>query len=443
MPAVIVLGSQWGDEGKGKVVDVFSEKADFVVRYQGGANAGHTLKVGGEEIVLHLVPSGILRPSVRCVISTGVALDIEALCDEVLALKKSGFLKSEKQLSISDSATLVLESHKRLDQARESKAKQEKIGTTGKGIGPAYESRASRKALIFSDLFQPENALYKKLQATLLEHNFLLEQFYKTSPVNAEDLLPRILKWGEILRPFRCSDSSFMIYEALQKQKRVLFEGAQGSLLDVFHGTYPYVTGSSTLAGGALTGVGIGPQSINKVLAITKAYTTRVGSGPFPTECSDTESGELLQKKGKEFGATTGRRRRCGWLDLPALKYAIRINGITNLALMKLDVLSALKEIKVCVGYSLHGKKISRFPGFYEDLEKVVPEYKTFLGWEVDLNGVKSKKDLPKEARDYIDFISDELQTSIDVISIGPGRLQTIWTQALFPPLQESNGIKK
>lgn len=437
MPAVIVLGSQWGDEGKGKVVDVFSEKADFVVRYQGGANAGHTLKADGRETVLHLVPSGILHSSVRCVISTGVALDIEVLCDEVQALKQSGFLRSEKQLSISDSATLVLESHKRLDQARESKAKQEKIGTTGKGIGPAYESRASRKALVFSDLFQPENALYKKLKSALLEHNFLLEKFYKAPPVSIEDLLPQILKWRDTLRPFRCSDTSFLIYEALQKQKRVLFEGAQGSLLDVFHGTYPYVTGSSTLAGGALTGVGVGPQSINKALAITKAYTTRVGSGPFPTECGDTESGRHLQKKGKEFGATTGRRRRCGWLDLPALKYAIRINGITGLALMKLDVLSGLREIKVCMSYSLDEKKVSRFPVFCGDLERAVPEYKIFPGWEFDLSEVKNEKDLPKEARDYVDFIGEELQIPIDVISVGPGRRQTIWTQPLFPPLQK------
>ena len=432
MPAVVVLGSQWGDEGKGKVVDVFSEKADFVVRYQGGANAGHTLQVGGKQVILHLVPSGILHTSVCCVISTGVALDIETLCHEIQALRKSGFLANTKQLSISNSATLVLESHKKLDQAREQQARHEKIGTTGKGIGPAYESRASRKALVFSDLFQEKDELYKKLKSTLLEHNFLLEHFYKAPPVDVKNLLSRVLECREILRPFRCADSSLMIYEALKKEKKVLFEGAQGSLLDVFHGTYPYVTSSSTLAGGALVGVGIGPQSISKVLAITKAYTTRVGSGPFPTECSDSPAGQFLQKKGSEFGATTGRQRRCGWLDLPALKYAIRINGITNLALMKLDVLSGLEEIKVCTSYFLKGKSLSHFPPSYGDLEKCSPEYKTFPGWKTNLSSIKNEKDLPEEARNYIAFISKELQTPIDVISVGPGRMQTIWTRPLF-----------
>ena len=427
-----MVGSQWGDEGKGKVVDVFSEKADFVVRYQGGANAGHTLQVGDRQIILHLVPSGILHPSVCCMISAGVALDIETLCHEIQALRKSGFLSNTKQLSISNSATLVLESHKKLDQARERYAKHEKIGTTGKGIGPAYESRASRKALVFSDLFQEKDNLYKKLKSALWEHNFLLEHCYKTPPVDVKNLLSQVLECREILRPFRCADSSLMIYEALQEGKKVLFEGAQGSLLDVFHGTYPYVTSSSTLAGGALIGVGIGPQSINKVLAITKAYTTRVGSGPFPTECSDSPAGRFLQEKGKEFGATTGRRRRCGWLDMPALKYAIRINGITDLALMKLDVLSGLEEIKICIAYSLRGKRVSHFPAFREDLEQSSPEYKTFPGWKTDLSSVRNEKDLPEEARNYIAFISEELQIPIDVISVGPGRLETIWTRPLF-----------
>lgn len=432
MPAVVVIGAQWGDEGKGKAVDVFSEKADFVVRYQGGANAGHTLRLKDQQIILHLVPSGILHSSVRCVISSGVALDIETLCQEIDALKKSGFLSNTKQLAISDSATLVLASHKKLDQAREQKAKNEKIGTTGKGISPAYESRISRKSLVFSDLFRKEEELYKSLKSVLLEHNFLLKHFYKTSPVKVDSLLSQISACKQILRPFRCADSSLMIYEALRKKKRVLFEGAQGSLLDILHGTYPYVTGSSTVAGSALTGVGLGPQVINKVLAITKAYTTRVGSGPFPTECSQKKEGRFLQETGKEFGATTGRERRCGWLDLVALKYAIRINGITNLALMKLDVLSGLKEIKVCTAYKLNGKKTSHFPISYRDLQKARPLYKIFPGWQADLRAIRHKKDLPKQARVYIDFISRELQVPIDVISVGPGRSDTLWLNPLF-----------
>lgn len=427
-----MVGSLWGDEGKGKMVDVFSGKADFVVRYQGGANAGHTLQVDGKQIILHLVPSGILRSSVRCVVSSGVALDIEALCQEIEALRKSGFLSDTKQLSLSDSATLVLEVHRNLDQAREQKAKDEKIGTTGKGISPAYESRIARKALLFSDLFVEEKELYKKLQFTLQETNFLLENYYNTSPVEVKNLLSKVLKWREILRPFRSADTSLMIHEALKKGKRVLFEGAQGSLLDVFHGTYPYVTGSSTVTGGVLTGVGLGPQSLNKVLAITKAYSTRVGSGPFPTECDETSQGRFLQEKGKEFGATTGRERRCGWLDLVALKYAIRINGITGLVLTKLDVLSRLEEIKVCTAYSLRGERISHFPLFSEDLEKVSPEYKTFSGWKEDLSSLRKKEELPEAARDYIDFISEELQVPIDIISVGPDRSEIIWNRPLF-----------
>lgn len=440
MPAVAVIGAQWGDEGKGKAVDVFSEKADFVVRWQGGANAGHTLRPqgpGGKEIILRLTPSGVLRPSVRCVISSGVALDAETLCDEVSALQKAGFLKDKRQLSVSDSATLALPSHKQLDQAREAAATTTasgKIGTTGKGIGPAYESRAARRALVFSDLFEPPDKLREKLAFALRETHFLLRKLYGQEPVSTEEELKRLLEKREPLRPFRCSDTSLLISDALRRRDKVLFEGAQGCLLDVFHGTYPYVTSSSTLAGGALAGAGLGPRSIDKALAVVKAYTTRVGSGPFPTECGEgTEEGRFLQEKGREFGAVTGRKRRCGRLDIPALKYALRLNSITGLAVMKLDVLSGLKEIKVCASYLLNGKKLSRFPTREEDLSKISPEYKTLPGWTEDLSGARSLRDLPKAARGYLDFISSELKTPVDVISTGPARSQTIWIRPLFP----------
>lgn len=432
MSAAIVVGAQWGDEGKGKVVDVFSSQADYVVRYQGGANAGHTLKVDGRELVLHQVPSGILHQKVSCVVSSGVAMDVSALCEEIQALKKSGFLKYTHQLLLSDSVTLLFEYHRKLDQARERQAGHEKIGTTGKGIGPAYESRAERTALIFADLFESPEILKNKLKRSAQEKNFLLEQFYKKSPTSIEVLSKELLQLREILRPYRCQNTALVIDQALKEGKKVLFEGAQGSLLDLFHGTYPYVTSSSTLAGGALTGVGLGPQNFKRVLAIAKAYTTRVGFGPFPTECSETPEGQFLQKRGGEFGATTGRKRRCGWLDLPALRYAIRLNGITGLALMKLDVLSGLKEVKVCVSYKVGEKSVTEFPSLYSDLARACPEYKTFKGWTEDLSSLKKQEDLPSQALEYVNFISQELNTPVDMISVGPSRKETLWVNPLF-----------
>lgn len=433
MPAAVVIGSQWGDEGKGKVVDVFSSEADYVVRYQGGANAGHTLKVSGSEVILHLIPSGVLHPHVVGIISAGVALDVVALCEEIKALQSSGLLKSSQQLRISDSSTLLLSYHKKLDQVREQRAGYEKLGTTRKGIGPSYESRAERKALLFSDLFQDQKILKNKIEKSLEEKNFLLEHFYKQEPCSAEKIMEEILECRDTLEPYRCKDSSLMIYKALEQNKKVLFEGAQGSLLDLFHGTYPYVTSSSTLAGGALISAGLGPQKINKVLAITKAYTTRVGTGPFPTECQEGSKEEQhLQQKGHEFGATTGRKRRCGWLDLVALRYAIRINGISSLALMKIDVLSGLKEIKVCTSYKKNGKIIEEFPSSAYQLEGLVPQYQTFEAWNQDLSNLKSLKDFPIQARKYIDFICKQLKVPIDVISVGPSRKETLWLNSLF-----------
>jgi adenylosuccinate synthase len=430
MPGIIVIGSQWGDEGKGKVVDVFSSQSDYVVRYQGGANAGHTLVVDGKKTVLHLVPSGILHPNTICVIGAGVVLDIEKLCEEITALQENGLLKDPKQLLISDSATVLLSYHRELDQAREKAAGLEKIGTTGKGIGPAYEDRASRKAILFGDLFN-EKSLRGKLESSLKEKNFLLENMYKQKPSDVNQVMKTISTAAERLAPFRCRDTSLVVHKALKQNKKILFEGAQGTLLDLLHGTYPFVTSSSTISGSACIGTGVGPGVIDKVIGITKAYTTRVGSGPFPTELSD-ETGERLRAIGQEFGATTGRSRRCGWLDLVALRYALRINGITNLALMKIDVLSGLKEIKVCTAYELDGQIIQEYPVSPGDLERAKPVYESLPGWQEDISGIKNVKDLPKNVQDYAQFIGTQLATPIDVLSVGPGRDQTLWLKPLF-----------
>lgn len=430
MPGIIVVGSQWGDEGKGKVVDVFSAQSDFVVRYQGGANAGHTLVVNGQKRVLHLIPSGILHPKCVCIIGAGVVLDIETLVQEIEALKLNGLIEKSEQLLISDSATVLLPYHRMLDQAREVSLGNEKIGTTGKGIGPAYEDRASRRAVTLRDLFD-KNTLRGKLEHSLKEKNFLLEKFYKRPPVDVDDLMKVIARAAETLAPYRCSDTSLIIYKALRAGKKVLFEGAQGSLLDIYHGTYPFVTSSSTIAGSAFVGTGVGPAGINKVLGITKAYATRVGSGPFPSELTD-EVGEKIQKDGHEFGATTGRKRRCGWLDLVALKYAIRINGITHLALMKLDVLSGHKEINVAHSYELDGKTITDYPTSTDELSRVKPIWRTFSGWTEDISQARSVRDLPRSAQDYISFLTQELALPIDVVSVGPDREQTLWIHPLF-----------
>jgi adenylosuccinate synthase len=430
MSGIVVVGAQWGDEGKGKVVDVFAAKADMVVRYQGGANAGHTLVVDGKKTVLHLIPSGILHPDKTCVIAPGVVLDVEGICGEISRLKESGYLQNPKQLLISDSCTIIMPFHKALDSAREKSLSHQKIGTTGKGIGPAYEDRASRRAIVFGDLFD-RSVLEEKLTLSLKEKNSILEKVYgeKTFPVG--ELLEQLAGWAEKLSPYRCKDVSALVYKNLKGNRRVLFEGAQGTLLDILHGTYPYVTSSSTIAGSACTGTGIGPTAIQSVIGIFKAYTTRVGSGPFPSELKD-EVGARIQKEGHEFGSTTGRPRRCGWLDLVALKYAVRTNGITNLALMKLDILSGFEKIGVCTGYKLNGEVLNEFPTSAYELERVEPVIEYLPGWKEDISKIISLKDLPRAATNYIDFIGNQIGTPIDVISVGPGREQTLWVKPLF-----------
>lgn len=424
MPGTIVVGAQWGDEGKGKIVDILAEKADMVVRFQGGNNAGHTLVVNGQKTVLHLIPSGVLHPSTTCVVASAVVLDIFGLADEIRKLKAAGFLKNPQQLLVSDNCTVILPFHKTLDAAREAALSTGKIGTTGKGIGPAYEDRAARRAILFGDLYDP-STLMGKLEHCLSEKNFLLEQKYKQPPVNVPALMEQILPLAEELAPYRCHDTSLAVSQALRAGRQVLFEGAQGTLLDIFHGTYPYVTSSSTVAGSACVGTGIGPTSIEKVIGLSKAYTTRVGSGPFPTEL-DNSVGEKLRKDGHEFGSTTGRPRRCGWLDLVALKYAIRVNGITHLALMKLDVLAGHEKVGVCTGYKLNGKILKEFPNSPYELAKVEPVIEYLPGWSEDLTKITSRKQLPATTTGYVDFVAKELGVPIDVVSVGPGREQTL-----------------
>ncbi|HEX7673744.1 MAG TPA: adenylosuccinate synthase [Bdellovibrio sp.] len=430
MAGIVVVGAQWGDEGKGKLIDVFAEKADMVVRYQGGANAGHTLVVNGQKTVLHLVPSGILRPETTCVIASGVVIDVFAISKEIKGLKESGLLQNPKQLMISDTATVILPYHKALDAARESALSNEKIGTTGKGIGPAYEDRAARRAVLFGDLFD-RDSLRKKLELALRERNFILENYYKTQGFNIDEIMKDLAEVAEELAPYRAKDSSLFIAKNLKAGKRVLFEGAQGTMLDVLHGTYPFVTSSSTLAANACASAGIGPMNVQKVIGVFKAYTTRVGSGPFPTELKD-EVGEKIQADGHEFGSTTGRARRCGWLDLVALKYAIRVNGITNLAMMKIDVLTGHDRVGVCTAYKLNGEVITELPTSPYELENVEPVIEWLPGWKEDLTKVKTLSDLPRPTTNYIDYVGSQLGTPIDVISVGPGREQTLWVKPLF-----------
>ncbi|MEK2644966.1 adenylosuccinate synthase [Bdellovibrio sp. BCCA] len=430
MAGIVVVGAQWGDEGKGKLIDVFAEKADMVVRYQGGANAGHTLVVNGQKTILHLVPSGILRPETTCVIAPGVVVDLFAIRDEIKKLKDSGLLQNPKQLMIADTATIILPYHKALDAAREAALDDSKIGTTGKGIGPAYEDRASRRAVLFGDIFDRES-LKAKIELALREKNFMLENYYKTKGFKLEDIMADLEKVAEELAPYRTKDASLFISKNLKAGKRVLFEGAQGTMLDIMHGTYPFVTSSSTLSANACASAGIGPMNIQKVIGVFKAYATRVGGGPFPTELTD-EVGQKIQADGHEFGSTTGRARRCGWLDLVALKYAIRVNGITNLAMMKLDVLTGHDRIGVCTAYKINGEIVTELPTSPYELAKVEPVIEWIPGWKEDLTKVKTLSDLPRPTTNYIDYLGSQLGTPIDVISVGPGREQTLWVKPLF-----------
>ncbi|CAO1666215.1 MULTISPECIES: adenylosuccinate synthase [Salinicola] len=419
---VVVLGTQWGDEGKGKVVDLLTESASAVVRFQGGHNAGHTLVIDGEKTVLHLIPSGVLRDDKICVIGNGVVLSPEALMEEIKELEAKGVPVRER-LRLSPACPLILPYHVRLDQAREKARGIAKIGTTGRGIGPAYEDKVARRGLRLGDILHRER-FASKLGEVLDYHNFVLTRYHGEPAVDFQEVLDQAMGFAEELRPMVC-DTVSLVHDIRKSGENILFEGAQGSLLDIDHGTYPYVTSSNTTAGGTATGSGVGPLYLDYVLGITKAYTTRVGSGPFPTELFD-EFGRHLAEKGHEFGATTGRARRCGWFDAVALRHAVQINSVSGICLTKLDVLDGLENIRVCVGYrSKDGETIDN-PVDSEGYEVIEPLYHDLPGWNESTIGVRSVEDLPANARAYIAFLEEEVGTPIDIISTGPDRNETI-----------------
>ncbi len=430
MPNVVIVGSQWGDEGKGKVVDLFSQFAHVIIRFQGGNNAGHTIVVGNEKFIFHLIPSGILHPEKKCIIGNGVVVDPDVLCEEINALKKRGYFQDESQLLISEEAHFIMPYHKSIDVARERlKSGGKKIGTTGKGIGPAYEDKVARCGIRIIDLFD-EEAFREKLEENLVQKNFYLTQMLRESPLDGARILRDYMGFREKLERY-VVDTSVAIYEEMKKGKNLLFEGAQGCLLDIDHGTYPYVTSSSTVAGNACSGSGIGPAHIDSVIGVSKAYTTRVGEGPFPTEMKDA-LGEKIRERGGEYGATTGRPRRCGWFDAVIVKHAVRINGLSGIALTKLDVLNSLDKIKICTGYRWNGKTLDQVPsslGVWEGLE---PVYEELDGWQEDIRGAMRFSDLPVNAQRYIRRLEEFVETEIILISVGSERDETIFLKNPF-----------
>lgn len=430
MPNIVVVGSQWGDEGKGKVVDLFSQFTDVIIRFQGGNNAGHTLVVGDEKFVFHLIPSGILHPGKKCIIGSGVVIDPGVLCEEIDALKKRGYFQDKSQLLISETAHLIMPYHKAIDVARERlKSGNKRIGTTGKGIGPAYEDKVARCGIRIIDLFD-EEAFREKLEDNLAQKNFYLTQMLGESPLDGDTILGDYRGFREKLRGY-VVDTSVILHEEMKRGKNLLFEGAQGCLLDVDHGTYPYVTSSSTVAGNACSGSGIGPTHIHAVIGVSKAYTTRVGGGPFPTEMAGT-LGEEIRERGGEYGATTGRPRRCGWFDAVIVKHAVRVNGTTGIALTKLDVLDTLDKIKMCTGYRWNGKILGQVPSSPGVWEGVEPVYEELDGWQEDIRGAREFSDLPVNAQRYVKRLEEIVETEIILISVGSERNETIFLKNPF-----------
>jgi adenylosuccinate synthase len=423
MSAVVLVGSQWGDEGKGKITDFLAEKADCVVRYQGGSNAGHTVEVASEKFMLHLIPSGILYPKTTCIVGNGVVIDMGEVLKELKGLQDRGIDTSN--LKISSRAQVVMPYHKEID-AIEDQCK--KIGTTKRGIGPAYEDKVSRTGFRICDLYDPG---FKERFAQEMERkNLLLQKIYDASGFDLETVFAELMDQAAQLKKY-VADTSLLVNQAIKEGKKVLFEGAQGTLLDIDHGTYPYVTSSYPTSGGACIGSGVGPTSINRVIGVVKAYTTRVGEGPFPTELND-ENGELLRSRGAEFGTTTGRARRCGWLDTVILRYAARINGLTDLAITKLDVLDSFVTIKICNAYRYKGELLYEFPDNLGILQECVPEYIEVPGWQQDLSKIESYADLPAAAKDYIAKIEELSGVKQAIIAVGPKRSQTIVSNQLF-----------
>jgi adenylosuccinate synthase len=419
---VVVLGTQWGDEGKGKIVDLLTENASGVVRFQGGHNAGHTLVIKGEKTVLHLIPSGILRENVECMIGNGVVLSPEALLKEIDMLESEGVPVTER-LQLSVSCQLILPYHAALDAAREAARGNKAIGTTGRGIGPAYEDKAARRGIRLGDLLD-ETKFAEKLKTVMEYHNFAIEHLYKADTVDYDQVLADTIAYTKRLKPMM-ADISNRLHELRRSGDNVMFEGAQGSLLDIDHGTYPYVTSSNTTAGGASTGSGVGPRDLDYILGITKAYTTRVGAGPFPTELFD-DVGASIAAKGQEFGATTGRARRCGWLDTVALSSAMRINSISGLCVTKLDVLDDLETISICTAYELDGEIVKVPPSGAAAFARCKPIFETMPGWQSNTFGVTSYDELPENAKIYLARMAELLETPVDIISTGPDRDHTM-----------------
>lgn len=423
MANVVIVGAQWGDEGKGKVVDIYTEYADDVVRFQGGNNAGHTLVVGKEKIILHLIPSGILHDGKRCIIGNGVVLDPEVFISEVTNLKSSGRLSDDGSLLLSESLHIIMPYHKRIDIAREAKSGDRKIGTTGRGIGPCYEDKISRRGIRLMDFLDRER-FARRLQETLEEKNFILEKFLNERPFTFDEIFEQYSGYADMLRKY-AADTTAVLHRDIRGGKKILFEGAQGTMLDIDYGTYPYVTSSSTCAGGACTGSGVSPKDIDEIIGISKAYVTRVGSGPFPTELED-EDGEKLRNLGREFGSTTGRPRRCGWFDAPVVRFAVRVNGLTGIALTKLDVLSGFEKIKICTGYEYGGEVVRELPASLDAFTACRPVYEEMAGWCSDITAAKTLSDLPSRARAYIRRLEELVECPIVLVSVGPAREQTV-----------------
>ncbi len=419
---VVVIGTQWGDEGKGKVVDLLTDKADAVVRFQGGHNAGHTLVIKGRKTVLHLIPSGILRDNVRCLIGNGVVLSPGALLEEIEMLEAGG-VDARGRMGISESCPVILPYHIALDQAREAARGKKAIGTTGRGIGPCYEDKVSRRGIRLGEMLD-EKHFTERLREVMEYHNFALEHYFKFDTVDYQAVLDEALAQAEQIRPM-IEDVPGTLHHMRRQGRSIMFEGAQGALLDIDHGTYPYVTSSTTTAGGAASGSGVGPRDIDYILGIVKAYTTRVGAGPFPTELFDSD-GQHLGEKGHEFGATTGRQRRCGWLDTVALRRSLQINSVTGMCVTKLDVLDGLDTVKICVAYLIDGQEVDTPPVGADGFERCEPVLIEMPGWQESTVGAKSRDDLPQAARAYLRKVEELCETPIDIISTGPDRDETI-----------------
>lgn len=423
MAHVLVVGTQWGDEGKGKIVDILAEDADIIARFQGGPNAGHTVVVGGQKFIFHLVPSGILRPGKKCVIGNGVVVDPGPLVFEIEGLRRRG-VAVDDNLLLSQNAHLIMPYHKLLDQESERRLGSKRIGTTRKGIGPAYADKMAKRGILVGDLLDKQ-LFAEKLKANLVEKDFLLENFYKTTPLGFDRVFSEFMEYRDKIGKYITETKAFL-KQAISEGKSILYEGAQGTMLDVDHGTYPFATSSNSSVGGLFSGLGIPPQELDITVGVAKAYTTRVGAGPLPTQLND-ETGELMRRRGGEFGATTGRPRRCGWLDMVVLKYSLWINGIDRLALTKLDVLDGLREISICVGYKYRGKVLTEMPGDIQVLEKCQPVYRTVDGWLESTVGITDYRQLPPKAQDYVKLITNMLETRIAMISTGSEREGTIF----------------